>query len=555
MLLAFALICLPDRADAYNGGLLENASASKLTVSSPTNVTNLLYAFDNDTTTYASIKTYQNTITYTFDSPQTVTDILINVSTSMYLKMFDASNNQIYAKAASGSGDVKITLPTPINNVKKVSVISNLTGETKLYEFDVSSTIDLTAPPTPTNFTADQVGHGELNLKWSASSPMPPDFQGYNLYQNGVKINASPLTTTNYFVTGLADNTIYDFVVSAIDKNGNESAKTTAIRYVHDTIAPAAPIGLAIIPKPNQSVLLYWTPNTEPDLDGYNVYLSNVKHNSSLIKTTQYLATGLSVNTNLDFQITAVDTSANESLKSQPVSYYIDTVPPAVPAALNATAGDSSINLNWQAVLDSDLDGYNIYTSTGNKVNVLPVKSNNFTAGNLINGTAYSYYVTSIDVYGNESQASNVVTATPKEIPMPPDQPNITYMYEGNASLTVNWAPAYKADSYDVYLDGVKVNTQPVTATGYTFNGLTNGQSYQVYVVAVNTVGTSSPSVIKTGKPNATAPPLITLNSTLADIVDGVSQWFSKVWPLLAFAIGIPLSFIVAIRIKQLFAA
>jgi hypothetical protein len=47
--------------------------------------------------------------------------------------------------------------------------------------------------------------------------------------------------------------------------------------------------------------------------------------------------------------------------------------------------------------------------------------------------------------------------------------------------------------------------------------------------------------------------PTITLTYNLADVATGVGNWFSSFWLILAFAVAIPLAFMVAGRVKGLF--
>jgi hypothetical protein len=49
--------------------------------------------------------------------------------------------------------------------------------------------------------------------------------------------------------------------------------------------------------------------------------------------------------------------------------------------------------------------------------------------------------------------------------------------------------------------------------------------------------------------------PTITLNYDLTDVADAVTSWFSSFWLIIAFAVAIPLAFLIANRIKALFVA
>ena len=49
--------------------------------------------------------------------------------------------------------------------------------------------------------------------------------------------------------------------------------------------------------------------------------------------------------------------------------------------------------------------------------------------------------------------------------------------------------------------------------------------------------------------------PTISLTYNLADVATSVANWFSSVWLIVAFAVAIPLAFLIANRIKGLFIA
>ena len=75
---------------------------------------------------------------------------------------------------------------------------------------------------------------------------------------------------------------------------------------------------------------LTWTPNTEPDLAGYNVYRrvadeAPVKINVDLVKTPSFRDTNVKAGTKYFYSVSAVDLRNNESQKSVEAS---ETVPP-----------------------------------------------------------------------------------------------------------------------------------------------------------------------------------------------------------------------------------
>lgn len=98
-----------------------------------------------------------------------------------------------------------------------------------------------------------------------------------------------------------------------------------------------------------------------------------------------------------------------------------NTMAPGSPSELFKTAGDGTVDLNWDAVDASDLDGYNVYRSTSsigdisgkNPLNGSLVSGTSYTDDEVENGTTYYYVVSSIDTAGNESGRSDQVTALP----------------------------------------------------------------------------------------------------------------------------------------------
>lgn len=100
-----------------------------------------------------------------------------------------------------------------------------------------------------------------------------------------------------------------------------------------------------------------------------------------------------------------------------------DTTPPAAPTGLTATAGDTSVVLDWSDNAESDLDHYGIYrrnadTSWPSTPTALSTTSD-YTDTGRTNGTAYTYRVTAFDTTGNESSASSTASATPTGTPDP----------------------------------------------------------------------------------------------------------------------------------------
>jgi hypothetical protein len=88
------------------------------------------------------------------------------------------------------------------------------------------------------------------------------------------------------------------------------------------------------------------------------------------------------------------------------------------PTALVQRAGDRSIILHWDPVLDSDLAGYHIYrapSATGPfEQHSATLPTNHFVDFEVENGSTYHYQVRAVDIAGQESHDSTTISATPQ---------------------------------------------------------------------------------------------------------------------------------------------
>lgn len=141
-----------------------------------------------------------------------------------------------------------------------------------------------------------------------------------------------------------------------------------------------------------------------------------VKHISLGKQTTRTYTETNYQNGAYKFAVTAIDTSGNESgLSNIATPVIADTTPPAVPRNLAAAAGNRVVDLTWTANIEADRAGYNLYRNDhATPLNgATPLTSTSYKDLDVVNLTAYTYRITAVDVNGNESAKSAIVTATP----------------------------------------------------------------------------------------------------------------------------------------------
>ncbi len=196
----------------------------------------------------------------------------------------------------------------------------------------VSQLPDTQAPTAPTNLASSAITTNSFTLSWTASTDNVA-VTGYDVYQNGIKINPSNITTTSYNVTGLLPATTYGYYVRAKDAAGNVSANSSTLNVTTgspDIIPPSAPTGLISSIITQTGFTLKWTASTDNvAVTGYDVYRDGVKINPSLIATTTYNVTGLTPATLYSMTVKAKDAAGNESAASiaLPVTTLTSTAP------------------------------------------------------------------------------------------------------------------------------------------------------------------------------------------------------------------------------------
>lgn len=111
---------------------------------------------------------------------------------------------------------IKITA-LDLNNNESIGVTQTI---------KTGSLVDLIAPNPPTGVTFESASNGGI-LSWKRNTET--DIRGYNIYIDGIKDNAVPVTSISYSVIGLDPDTTYSIKVTAVDTSGNESGFSSSV--------------------------------------------------------------------------------------------------------------------------------------------------------------------------------------------------------------------------------------------------------------------------------------------------------------------------------------
>jgi formylglycine-generating enzyme required for sulfatase activity len=205
-------------------------------------------------------------------------------------------------------------------------------GESDI-SYEVSAVPSPMPPPlSPLNVRATQ-GNEQVALSWDPSLGAT----SYNIYyrttsrvtkENGAKWSDA---TSPEAVTGLMNGTIYYFIVTALNANGESAGSFQVSAIPTPLLVPAAPTGLAAVEGDRQATLS-WDP--VDDATSYNIYYMtsvSVDKQSGFtlagVTSTSTIVPNLTNNVQYYFVVTAVN-SNGEGVESSPTSATPVASPP-----------------------------------------------------------------------------------------------------------------------------------------------------------------------------------------------------------------------------------
>ena len=396
--------------------------------------------------------------------------------------------------------------------VKAVDAAGNV-SEGAVHTFTTENAADTEAPTAPENVAVTDVTTTTAKVTWSEATDNV-GVVGYNVYLNEDKVNETLITTTEYDLTALTEETNYSVKVTAVDAAKNESERSEAATFTtpktQDTEAPSVPAGVAASDVTQTGAKITWTASADNiGVAGYNVYLGESKVNTSPVTVTEYDLTGLTANTEYTVTVSAVDAAGNESARSEAAAFTTleaeeekDNEAPSVPAGVTASdVTQTGAKITWTASADNvGVAGYNVYVDE-TKVNTDKlVEGLELELTGLTPDTEYTVTVSAVDAAGNESRRSAAFTFTTlkNEEPAPekPSAPTKVKVSEiTHTTAIVTWEPAAERAAvagYNVYLDDKQQNDLPIEGTEYKLTGLEVGTRYNVAVTVEDADGMES---------------------------------------------------------------
>ena len=377
-------------------------------------------------------------------------------------------------------------------------------------------------PAKPTGLTAT-AGDGRISLQWA--DPDDDTITGWQYryrttggYGDWTDIDGSGAETTSHAVTELANGVVHRFEVRAV--NGSGPGAPSGEAAATPLAVPAKPAGLTATPGSGE-VVLEWNDPMDPSItaweynrrledEDYEEYWTTVA--GSRAATRSLTVIGLDIGASYRFKLRAGNASG-PGPESDEIAVTLPPVP-AKPAGLAAAAGDRRVSLEWTALDDSTVTGWQYRYRTGGvgygSWTDIPDSGEDTTAHTvtgLTPGVLHHFRIRAANSSG-EGVESDEAAATPFAVPAKPAGLTAT---PGSGEALLEWDdpnnPAITGWEYNQRQGEDEFgeewtaigNSGPAT-TGHTVIGLAVGVTYafKVRAVAGDRLGTESDEVTAT---------------------------------------------------------
>ncbi len=314
---------------------------------------------------------------------------------------------------------------------------------------------------------------GSVLLRWKLDTTSLEQLRGFHLLRSH-RADGSADTLTTQLLPG-TERSFMDTIplptnyyqIVAVDRQGRTRASFPTLVQLEDSIPPSSPVALAGSIDTLGAVSISWKANSEPDLSGYRVLMSNspdgpfVQVSDALLTDSVYQDTTVvrTLTRFIYYQAVAVDDHHNRSNPSKTLRLERpDVVPPASPVFRLAESQDSVVYLTWHPSDSEDVVRHVLYRRSAARSGWVALASFDSTAaGNsyrdttAVPGRTYEYTLVAIDGAELESEP-----APPAQVAHIDDglRPAITEFYSkvDRVAKRVELAWSYPTERVERYL-------------------------------------------------------------------------------------------------------
>ncbi len=482
-----------------------------------------------DIVPYESAPLTGNSKTSDITPPNPPTNLTFSAIGGTYLNFtWDASNSsdvqgyKIYINDTGSSSSFHWLGNSTNTYFNATNLIENITYYFNITAFDeahLESTplqgnniTDELIPETPTDIVFTVIGSTYLNISWNASTST--DVLGYYIYINDTGSTTSfrlldSTTNTYYNVTGLVNDTVYYFNITAYDIVPYESAPLTGYKTTIDLTPPEPPTNLVFDLNGGIYLNFSWTASTSYDIMGYHVFINDTLSSDSFhpLGTTQntyFNVTGLLEETKYYFVVIAFDDVPFNATNLTGNITTADITAPNTPTNLQLDGiGGTFAEISWSASTSADVSGYDIFiNNTGSASSyhyLASTASTNYNATGLVQELTYYFQVRAYDEVPVYSAFTLSIQAVTLDITTPGAPTSLETIDVSGRTLTLSWAAPADTDiaGYQAYVNDTGADaTGPFhlvqniqsTSTSYPVSGLMEETTYYFVIKAFDEV-------------------------------------------------------------------
>jgi hypothetical protein len=148
------------------------------------------------------------------------------------ITVLDGADYRITASPDSGKTISEVTVDGQAIGITNDYTFTNVQGDHTFSVTFSDGIVDSTPPSVPTGLAVTATTLESISLSWNAAEDPESGVSTYNVYRGGMKIGTT--TSTSCTDTGLAENTTYNYTVSAENLSGLESGQSSSLAATTD---------------------------------------------------------------------------------------------------------------------------------------------------------------------------------------------------------------------------------------------------------------------------------------------------------------------------------
>ncbi|MDR7382664.1 Ig-like domain-containing protein [Promicromonospora iranensis] len=418
----------------------------------------------------------------------------------------------VSAQLESGRGTVEmagdgvvVTPPADFHGVTVVRYrIADATGDVTREAEGTARVTVLGAPRTPRPPVVEEVRSETVVLSWDPPSDNGAEITGYRVRSSRGGVTPCPTTTCS--ITGLTNNQVYTFTVTAENEVGtsDESGSSEEARPDEKPDPPAPPT----LRFGAEQLTVTWKNRAYTDrspIECVNLEISPAPPSGRIQKTcldgTRTVWQGLRNGTAYTVRVQARNAAPDPSAWSDPSAPETPAAPPAKPSAPTATrvntAVGGQITVSWAAPATNGapIDRYylSVYRN-GTKERTMTVAGTSQKLQDLDQRSAYRFAVVAENKAGRSPVSGRSAALEPYGTPVVPGTPKAALIKgDTNGKARVSWREIndFRGNGpyYQVRADGSAAKR--ASGSPFDFTNLANGRDHTFEVRACNSFACS----------------------------------------------------------------